>query len=289
MLRKRLGSRLNLRKTLFLLPNLITLSSIYCGVWAIEVAASAQVDADFLRAAVLIIFAMFFDMLDGRVARMTKTQSAFGLQIDSLADMVSFGVAPALLVYEWMLSGYGLLGRAAAFVFVACGAIRLARFNLLSMGADGRPTKPPKYIMGLPIPGAAGILVAVVLAKTTSNAVAISDPTYASSILGLTFLLSFLMVSNVKFRSFKEIRLNAPTLLLVVFAIISSAVVSIRLGPAFVLVWLLGFYVTLGILETVAGIPGALRTRRQKRRATAHDDQADVTETSVAQKLPRDP
>lgn len=284
MLKKRLGSRLNLRKTLFLLPNLITLSSIYCGVWAIEVAASAEQDGDYLRAAVLIIFAMFFDMLDGRVARMTKTQSAFGLQIDSLADVVSFGVAPALLVYEWMLSGFGLVGRVAAFAFVACGAIRLARFNLLSMGEDGQPTKPPKYIVGLPIPGAAGVLVAVVLAKTTANTAAISEASYATGMLALTFLLSFLMVSNVKFRSFKEIRLNAPTLLFVTFAIVSSAVVSVRLGPAFVLVWLLGFYVTLGILETVVGIPGALRTRRQKRRAAAAS-----AETKPAQKVPHEP
>jgi CDP-diacylglycerol--serine O-phosphatidyltransferase len=275
-LRRRLGSRLNLKKTLFLLPNLITMSSIYCGVWSIHVSAAAETSADYLRAAVLIVFAMVFDMLDGRVARMTKTQSAFGLQIDSLADVVSFGVAPALLMHRWVLSELGLVGQIAAFAFVACGAIRLARFNLLSMGEDGRPTKPPKYIVGLPIPGAAGVLVALVIAHSIAADATVpttSTTHYGVSLhhgmLALTLLLSFLMVSNVKFRSFKELRVNAPTLAVVAFAIASSAVVSTRLGPAFVLAWLLGVYVTFGILETLAGIPSALRARRGAARPTA--------------------
>src|SRR5512147_3026339 len=101
---KRSQRRFDLKKTLFLLPNLITLSSIFCGFDAIRVAAAANGGEDeYYRAALLIVFAMFFDTLDGRVARMTKTQSAFGLQIDSLADVISFGVAPALMVYKWVL------------------------------------------------------------------------------------------------------------------------------------------------------------------------------------------
>ena len=105
--------RLDLRKTLFVLPNLITLASIFCGFNAIRIVAKdgATVD-DFYRSAVLLIFAMFFDLMDGRVARMTKTQSAFGLQIDSLADVVSFGVAPALLVYKWVLYRHPVAGPA---------------------------------------------------------------------------------------------------------------------------------------------------------------------------------
>src|SRR5579862_6835055 len=102
-MRKRFPRRVDLKRTLFLLPNLITLSSIFCGFDSIRLSAGAGSEDDFYRAALLIIFAMFFDMLDGRVARMTKTQSAFGLQIDSLADVVSFGVAPAMLVYRWSL------------------------------------------------------------------------------------------------------------------------------------------------------------------------------------------
>ncbi len=157
---KRSQRRFDLKKTLFLLPNLITLSSIFCGFDAIRVSATATGNEDdYYRAALLIVFAMFFDTLDGRVARMTKTQSAFGLQIDSLADVVSFGVAPSMLVYQWTLHRLGLTGVIGAFIFTACGAVRLARFNVLSMGEQGKPTKPSKYIVGLPIPGAAGILV----------------------------------------------------------------------------------------------------------------------------------
>src|SRR3954464_6006956 len=114
MIRKR--RRFELRKTLFLLPNLITLSSIFCGFDSIRVSATAQSEDDFYRAALLIVFAMFFDTIDGRVARMTKTQSAFGLQIDSLADIVSFGVAPSILVYQWTLRRFDLLGLLGAFI-----------------------------------------------------------------------------------------------------------------------------------------------------------------------------
>src|SRR5262245_49388140 len=157
--------KLDLRKTLFLLPNMITLSSIFCGFDSIRLSATAGGDDDFERASLLLVYALFFDMLDGRVARATKTQSAFGLQIDSLADVVSFGVAPALLVYRWSLYQKPTAGLIAAFLFVAAGAVRLARFNVLSMGESGKPTKPGKYIIGLPIPGAAGILISLVIAN----------------------------------------------------------------------------------------------------------------------------
>src|SRR5580658_8851437 len=126
--------KLDLRKTLFLLPNLITLSSVFCGFDSIRISATAQGDDDYYRASLLLVFALFFDMLDGRVARLTKTQSAFGLQIDSLADAISFGVAPALLVYKWSLWQKPEAGLLASFVFTAAGAVRLARFNVLSMG-----------------------------------------------------------------------------------------------------------------------------------------------------------
>src|SRR4029079_6968693 len=136
--------RFDLKKSLFLLPNMITLTSIFCGFDSIRTSATAQTEAAFYRAALLIVFAMFFDTLDGRVARATKTQSAFGLQIDSLADVVSFGVAPSMLLYQWTLHRLGLAGLIGAFVFTACGAVRLARFNVLSMGEAGAPTKPSK-------------------------------------------------------------------------------------------------------------------------------------------------
>jgi CDP-diacylglycerol--serine O-phosphatidyltransferase len=256
--------RFDLKKTLFILPNLITLSSIFCGFDAIRVSARAGADEnEFYRAALLIVFAMFFDTLDGRVARMTKTQSAFGLQIDSLADVISFGIAPSMLVYMWTLNRldqYGLAGLIASFVFTGCGAIRLARFNVLSMGEAGKPTKPSKYIVGLPIPGAAGILVSIIVAN---HAVAgsIGRAEYAWVIFAVTLGLSALMVSTVRFRSFKDLKLNTRTVLLVAFAIGSSAYISTQLQPAFVLVWLLGFYVLLGIFESLWQLPGRLRER----------------------------
>jgi CDP-diacylglycerol--serine O-phosphatidyltransferase len=256
--------RLELKKTLFLLPNMITLSSIFCGFDSIRVSASAQREDDYYLAALLIVFAMFFDILDGRVARATKTQSAFGLQIDSLADMISFGAAPAMLVYQWTLfrldSPRFPLGLIVAFLFIACGAIRLARFNVLSMGEQGKPSKPGKYIVGLPIPGAAGILVSIIVANHAGAGV-LGRSEYVWPILAVTLGLSFLMVSTIRFRSFKDVKLNARTVLLVTLAVGSSAVISYKFKPQFVLVWLLGFYILMGILESLWQLPGRLRER----------------------------
>jgi CDP-diacylglycerol--serine O-phosphatidyltransferase len=256
--------KLDLRKTLFLLPNMITLSSIFCGYDAIRLCATATEDADYYRASILLVFALLFDMLDGRVARLTKTQSAFGLQIDSLADVISFGVAPALLVYKWSLHQIPTPGLIVSFLFAGMGAVRLARFNVLSMGEGGKPTKPGKYIIGLPVPGAAGVLVSLVLAN---HAVAgsLQDARYVWALMGLTLFLSFLMVSTVRFRSFKDLKLNARSAALVLFAIASSAVVSLQTKPAFVLVWLLSMYVIIGVVESVISLPKRRREARQDR------------------------
>jgi CDP-diacylglycerol--serine O-phosphatidyltransferase len=210
---------------------------------------------------------MFFDTLDGRVARATKTQSAFGLQIDSLADVISFGAAPAMLVYQWTLyrldSARFPLGLIVAFLYIACGAIRLARFNVLSMGEQGKPSKPGKYIVGLPIPGAAGILVSIIVANHAAAGV-LGESQYVWPLLAVTVGLSLLMVSTIRFRSFKDVKLNARTVLLVTFAVGSSAVISYKLKPQFVLVWLLGFYILLGILESLWHLPERLRERAER-------------------------
>jgi len=256
--------KLDLSKTIFLLPNVITLSSIFCGFDSIRLTASATSDEDYYRASILLVFALLFDMLDGRVARLTKTQSAFGLQIDSLADAISFGVAPALLVYKWSLYQQPLVGLFVSFLFCGMGAVRLARFNVLSMGESGAPTKPGKYIVGLPVPGAAGILVSLVLAN---HAVAgdLMAPHYVWPLVALTLFLSFLMVSTIKFRSFKDLKLNGRTVTFVLFAVGSSAVVSLRFKPAFVLTWLLGLYVLIGLVETMLAV--ARRRDRESRRS----------------------
>lgn len=253
--------KLDLKKTLFLLPNIITLSSIFCGFRSITLAANApagQGGDDYYRASLFLVFALFFDMLDGRVARLTKTQSAFGLQIDSLADVVSFGVAPSLLVYKWCLYQLGNEGVFCAFAFTAAGAVRLARFNVLSMDDSGKPQKPSKYIVGLPVPGAAGILIALIVANHTITG-RLSD--YVVPVMGLVLFLSFLQVSTIRFRSFKDLKLNSRTVALVFFAVGSSAVVSMQTTPSFVLVWLLSLYVLIGVAETLFGL---LRRRPQE-------------------------
>lgn len=257
--------KLDLRRTLFLLPNLITLSSIFCGFDSIRISASAQSDDDYYRASLLLVFALFFDMLDGRVARLTRTQSAFGLQIDSLADAISFGVAPAILVFRWSLWQLSTAGLIAAFSFAAAGVVRLARFNVLSMGEHGAPTKPGKYIVGLPVPGAAGILISLVLANhAMKDESLMTGPRYVWAMLALTVLLSVLMVSTIKFRSFKDLHLNARTFLLVASAVGSSAIVSLQTRPALVLVWLLSCYVVIGLVESVLSL---LRRARHSHRA----------------------
>ena len=251
--------RLDLRKTLFVLPNLITLASIFCGFNAIRIVAKdgATVD-DFYRAAVLLIFAMFFDLMNDRVARMTKTQSAFGLQIDSLADVVSFGVAPALLVYKWVLYRHPVAGLLTAFLFVACGAVRLARFNVLTTSSSGAPSKPGKYIIGLPIPAASGVLIALVVANQGMGG-ELGEERYTLFLFGVTIALSLMMVSTIRFRSFKDLKLNTATVLLLLFTIGSSVFVWQRFKPQFVLVWLGSVYLFIGIAESLRALAHRVR------------------------------
>lgn len=251
---------MNLRKTLFILPNLFTLSSIFCGFYAIVICASAPDADDLHRAALLIVFAMFFDTIDGRVARLTRTQSAFGVQIDSLADVVSFGVATAVLVHRWALSDLGFGGVFVCFAFAACGAIRLARFNVLTTDPRGTPQKPGKYIVGLPIPTAAGVLISLVVAN---HAVGGNLMALKPLIVGVTLALSALMVSNIKFRSFKDVKLNARSIAFIAIVIGSSITISVLYHPTFALVWLLACYVLVGMVETAIAL--GRRTARRGR------------------------
>lgn len=263
--------RINLRKSLFILPNLFTLSSIFCGFYAILLGAQDGAGPErFYQAALLIIFAMFFDGIDGRVARLTRTQSAFGVQIDSLADVVSFGAAPAVLVYRWSLESLGTLGLLGAFTFTACGAIRLARFNVLSTSRDGTPQKPGKYIAGLPIPGAAALLVSLVAANHAVGGALSQAPIL---ILSIVVLLSVFMVSGIRFRSFKDLRLNARTYFLLAFAVGSSVFLAIRLHSAFAVAWLLISYVAIGLVEASLS---AMRRLRERRRNLPEDDEQVV-------------
>jgi CDP-diacylglycerol---serine O-phosphatidyltransferase len=253
--------RINLRKSLFILPNMFTLSSIFCGFYAIVLSGSNPSQDDFYRASLLIIFAMFFDMVDGRVARMTRTQSAFGVEIDSLADVISFGVAPALLVHAWSLAPLGTAGVVVAFAYVACGAIRLARFNVLATDTSGRPKKPSKYILGLPIPGAAGILVSLIAANhAVEGELAVARVPVAAIVVAL----SFFMVSTIQFRSFKDMRLTWRTAMLVMLAVGSGVVIAVKVHVAVALGWMLTSYVAIGLVETTLSVARRLRGRGDK-------------------------
>jgi CDP-diacylglycerol---serine O-phosphatidyltransferase len=252
--------KVDLRKSLFILPNLFTLSSVLCGYYAILILSDQPTSDDFYRAALLIVFALFFDGIDGRVARLTKTQTAIGVQLDSLADMISFGVAPAILVYHWSLSEFGISGMLIGFVFVAAGAIRLARFNVTSTGDDGQPHRPGKYTQGLPIPAAAGILISIVVANTLTGKLPFSP--FLISILVIS--LSVFMVSSMPFRSFKDLGLNWRTLLFISVAIGVTVWIALKIHPSMALVWLLAAYVIIGIIESLIALMNKARAGTDK-------------------------
>ncbi len=175
----------------FLLPNLITTGSLFAGFYAIV----AAIDGRFLPAAWAIFVSLVLDGLDGRIARITKSTSGFGVQYDSLADLVAFGVAPGILVYLWALKPYHQFGWVAAFLFVVCGALRLARFNVQQGSMD------PRYFNGLPIPAAAMLIATSIAFYYEIGEWAPDKHIY---ILVMIYVLSFLMVSNVKYVSFKK-------------------------------------------------------------------------------------
>src|ERR1700732_941611 len=157
--------RTNLRNLMFVLPNLFTVSSIFCGVYSITLSAGDNTGDNFYRASVAIIFGSFFDAFDGRVARLTRTQSDFGVELDSLADVITFGVAPSILVYKWALSGMGNTGIFICAAYASCGAIRLGRVNVHTHAEhEPAPSGVSRYCVGLPIPLAAGMIVALVIA-----------------------------------------------------------------------------------------------------------------------------
>jgi CDP-diacylglycerol--serine O-phosphatidyltransferase len=175
----------------FLIPNLITTASLFSGFYAIV----SSINGRFEPAALAILAAMVLDGLDGRLARLTHTTSGFGIQYDSLSDLVAFGVAPALLIYLWALKDFGRFGWVAAFLFVACGALRLARFNVQTGSID------PRYFNGLPIPAAAAfVATGVLFYLRLGDWVSLRHV----SVLVTIYVLSFLMVSNLKFFSFKQ-------------------------------------------------------------------------------------
>lgn len=182
------------RRGVYLLPNLFTALNMFCGFYAVI----ASVNGKFVAAAYAIIIAGVFDNLDGKIARATRSTSRFGVEFDSLADLVSFGVAPGILIYLWALVPLGRIGWLAGFLFVVCGALRLARFNT-QVG-----TTSSDYFVGLPIPAGAGMAAVTVL---FCHKLGIENQVHPFVFLTMLYLLSFLMVSTVRYNSFKKIAL----------------------------------------------------------------------------------
>lgn len=209
------------RKGIYILPNLFTLAALFGGFYSIVMAMNGRFD----MAAIGVFCAMVLDSLDGRVARMTNTQSAFGEQMDSLSDMVSFGAAPALIAYEWALKGLGRWGWMAAFVYCACAALRLARFNVNTTVVDKR------YFQGLPSPAAAALVTGFIWLMTELNidAASVAWPMFLLSLYsGLT------MVSNVPFYSFKDVQMK-KSVPFVVLVLIALGLAVINIHPPIVL------------------------------------------------------
>ena len=194
------------RRGIYLLPNLFTTAALFAGFYAIVQAMNVQ----FEQAAVSIFVAMLLDGIDGRVARMTRTQSAFGAEFDSLSDMVSFGAAPALVVYEWALKGMGKLGMIAAFIYCAGAALRLARFNTNIEVVDKR------YFQGLPSPAAAALVAGLVWVMIDNGWSGEEARWYACT---LTIFAGITMVSNLRYYSGKDINLRRSVPFMVIAAI----------------------------------------------------------------------
>ncbi len=242
-----------MRKGIYVLPNLITLSSMFSGFYSVI----ASLNSDFERAAWAILIASIFDVLDGWVARITHTATRFGIEMDSLADVISFGVAPGVLVYTWTLSSFGKVGWLGSFFLVACAALRLARFNV-QMGSTEK-----KHFTGLPTPASALVIATTVLAyeeiiqileniKLERLAEVIGKDYW---VLGMTFLLAGLMVSNITYHSLKEANLKErrPFGILV---IIAAFLAVVAYHPALVLFLVSISYVAVGIAEALYKLLG---------------------------------
>jgi len=233
-----------MRKGIYILPNLLTTGNLLCGFWSIISVFQER----FYLAAVAILLAAVFDEFDGKVAKLSGATSKFGVQYDSLADLVSFGIAPALLAFSWALRPYGKFGWLAAFLFVACGAIRLARYNVMASAGE------TKYFKGLPIPVAAAMIAFTILLY-----IKYIETAWAKDIiiLVMVYILAFLMVSNIRYFTFKELNL-AKRKPFSIFIYVVLSLVVIVMEPVIVLSGFVLFYIFSGPVNMV----WALRKKR---------------------------
>lgn len=238
------------RRGIYILPNLFTTAALFGGFYAIVMAMNER----FEHAAVAIFVAMVLDGADGRIARLTNTQSDFGAEYDSLSDVVSFGIAPALVMYQWALASMGKLGWIASFFYAAATALRLARFNTQLGVADKR------YFQGLPCPAAAGVIAGLLWVGVEQE---MSGPDVAPVVLVALLFSGALMVSNVRFNSFKELDLKGRVPFIMTLAIV-LVVATVSYDPPIVLFAVFALYALSGPCMTLVQI--------RRRRAARHTD-----------------
>ncbi len=266
--RRRRFIRERLHVNIYVLPNLLTTVNMFFGFYAII----QSITGNYLMAAYAIVAAAVFDQLDGRVARMTRSTSHFGAEYDSLCDLVSFGIAPGVLLYLWALQPFGRIGWLVSFFFVACGALRLARFNVQKQVMN------PAYFQGLPIPMAAGIVASSVLAFEDLHWVAPGS----KILLAMTGLLAFVMVSTFPYRSFKDLHLKRRLPFhYLVLGVCLIAVIALR--PEVML------FVTFMAYATLGAVMGIFRLgRAPKMLASARDIRANSYEHELITRGPED-
>lgn len=258
---------------IYVLPNLMTTGNLFFGFFAIIQALKSN----FLYGAYAIVAAAVFDLLDGRLARLTRSTSKFGAEYDSLCDLVSFGVAPAIMLYQWALNPFGRLGWIACFLFATCGALRLARFNVQAGIVE------KNYFQGLPIPMAAGIVASSILAVQDLEMEASGN----IGLLIMTVLLALVMVSNFRYRSFKDLdlkeRMPFRYLLLGV-----GVIVVVALRPEVMLFVLFFGYAILGAVFGVFKLGKNVRRIRPSVYAPAQTNEDDLVEEDEETEAPKD-
>lgn len=224
------------KRGIYVLPNLFTSASLFSGFFAVI----AAIQDRFETAAVAVLISCVFDALDGKIARFTNSTSHFGAEYDSLSDLVAFGVAPAILAFQWALEPFGRLGWLACFMYVICGALRLARFNVQ------KGTVEANYFKGLPIPAAASFISSLILFTSVLGGLPVSGPFI---VLIIVYILSFLMVSTVDYFSFKEFELKKQKPFNVLVATILILIV-VAYKPKIMLFFILIIYVFSGPVIT---------------------------------------
>jgi len=228
------------RRGIYLLPNLFTTGALFAGYYAMI----AAINHRFELAAIAIFVAMILDGMDGRIARLTNTQSDFGVQYDSLSDLVSFGLAPALVMYQWSLFDAGKLGWTASFIYAASAALRLARFNTQAASMDKH------FFQGLPSPSAAAVIAGLIW---LGDAQGLTGTDVLIIALPLTVVTGVLMVSNIRYHSFKQVDLKGRVpFIRALLIVLMFALIAIR--PSLMLFLLAVLYASSGPIMTLAGL-----------------------------------